>query len=964
MSGLFARRDTGAARAFARAEGPAPSTGETLGAAFDDAQIRNPFTFQTARRRTEKLRALAERLGPEGEAFRGAFDRPGPQVEMREAQLFEAVRAAAQRNPGGWGGAPVSPDLVAAEVDAEMRAEQAASQEVLDRAEGFAGGAAAFAGAAAGYLADPVSSGLALVTGGAASFGRLVLNQAGLGAAGEAIALPGQIAIEDRLDLEPSDPLAQVAIGATFGASLPVAGRALKLAWTGAREVSNAALLRAARARAGSLTPEQRAAAAALEDDAAAGRNDPTTDPVAHHAALDAATRSLEAGAPPPPPDVAVRNEALAPPSGPLRRASLGDRMRQAESGGRLDARNPNSSALGPDQFIDATWLATVRRHAPELAAGRSDAEILALRTDDATSAAMRDAYARDNRAYLGERGLPVHDGAVYLAHFAGPEGAARAFRAAADAPIRDVMSDAAIAANAGVRHRGKAFAEFTAGDLIDWAKAKMGIAGGAFGDLPIPRRIADIPAASVLTDARAFQYKLAGDAEGVTDRLLNETRWDPMAGSGLMFFETGDGRMFVADGHQRSGLARRLEAQGHPPIDLQGYVFREADGWTPEAVRAVAALVNIRNESGTAADAAKFLRDFPEFAGEVNRARGFMRQADALSRLAPEPFMQVINGVLPENFGAVIGRAAPGDERLQAAMVRAFRAVEPANEIEAAAVAADVRRLGLEKRAAGAQGDLFGEAFDFGESAIGERARVLARTVADLKKDKAVFERLTREADRIEQEGNKLARSANETRAAQNRRILEAVLIAADEPGPVRDALDAAAKLAKRRNVGEGARAFAEAVRSGLDSGQIGRAFDRAANRGDAAADGAPVGAGREAADALSDAPAPVRPEDAGDTPRDLFADPAGSGAQAQVAMLEDDLFAPAPAARAADDAAPAAAAPERLADRLTPEQAAAPVVLEEGGAAITLRDALRSLDDDADALEIVELCNPRGAA
>lgn len=43
------------------------------------------------------------------------------------------------------------------------------------------------------------------------------------------------------------------------------------------------------------------------------------------------------------------------------------DRIVMAESGGRADARNPRSSATGAGQFLDATWLEMVRKHAPEV---------------------------------------------------------------------------------------------------------------------------------------------------------------------------------------------------------------------------------------------------------------------------------------------------------------------------------------------------------------------------------------------------------------------------------------------------------------------------------------------------------------------------------------------------------------------------------------------------------------------
>jgi type IV pilus biogenesis protein PilP len=171
------------------------------------------------------------------------------------------------------------------------------------------------------------------------------------------------------------------------------------------------------------------------------------------------------------------------------------------ESGGNATAQNPRSSARGLGQFIQSTWLDMIGRHRPDITAGKSRAEILALRDDPQLNADMTMLYLRENRAQLQAAGVPTDPGALYLAHFMGPGGAVQALRAAADTPISRLMSNAAISANAPIRHNGRSFAQFTAADLRSWASAKMGqpvasgrfFSNGAVGD-PGGRSFPDMP--------------------------------------------------------------------------------------------------------------------------------------------------------------------------------------------------------------------------------------------------------------------------------------------------------------------------------------------------------------------------------------------------------------------------------------------------------------------------------------
>src|SRR5262249_29392005 len=143
------------------------------------------------------------------------------------------------------------------------------------------------------------------------------------------------------------------------------------------------------------------------------------------------------------------------------------DNITQAESSGDPNAPAKTSSALGLGQFLKGTWLDMIRRYHPELAQGKSDAEILELRKDPKLSREMTGNYAEENNVKLRQAGIPVTPGSTYLMHFAGPSGGIALMKADPNTPVESILSDQAIKANPYLQ--GK-----TASWVIAWANKKM----------------------------------------------------------------------------------------------------------------------------------------------------------------------------------------------------------------------------------------------------------------------------------------------------------------------------------------------------------------------------------------------------------------------------------------------------------------------------------------------------------
>ena len=124
------------------------------------------------------------------------------------------------------------------------------------------------------------------------------------------------------------------------------------------------------------------------------------------------------------------------------------------ESRGKVNAQNPLSSAGGLGGFIDSTWLTMVKRYRPDIAAGKSNAQIIALKTrDGALATEMTRHYIQENARHLEKNGLPSTMANLRLAHWFGAGGAVQLLNVAnKNQPIANVVSPAVMKANPNIQ--------------------------------------------------------------------------------------------------------------------------------------------------------------------------------------------------------------------------------------------------------------------------------------------------------------------------------------------------------------------------------------------------------------------------------------------------------------------------------------------------------------------------------
>jgi hypothetical protein len=210
----------------------------------------------------------------------------------------------------------------------------------------------------------------------------------------------------------------------------------------------------------------------------------------------------------------------------------------QVESGLNPTASVSSSSAKGLFQFIDQTWLTTLKQAGPLLGYGRYAAaivhtpsghytvpdpamrqQIMALRDDPAANAAMAGAFTQQNAAVLRQRiGRDPSEGDLYVAHFFGAGGASQLINLANQSPGTTAASVFPNAAKANPsifydrQGRARSVSEVYHGLVAryDVARASPAVPASAVAASGAPLNVALAPPATTLAAASSVEAAAA----------------------------------------------------------------------------------------------------------------------------------------------------------------------------------------------------------------------------------------------------------------------------------------------------------------------------------------------------------------------------------------------------------------------------------------------------------------------
>lgn len=324
--------------------------------------------------------------------------------------------------------------------------------------------------------------------------------------------------------------------------------------------------------------------------------------------------------------------------------------------------------------------------------------------------------------------------------------------------------------------------------------------------------------------DAKLFQFKGGADEQGLLPTLMGVDKWDNVFSGHILVYQKADGKLIIADGHQRLGLAKRLNADKNykgPKPQLPAIIFKETDGFTPEFIRVKAGAKNISEGSGSVVDAARLYKVAPEVLDRMLPPNSKLVQYGRnMAKLHDDVLRAIDQGVIEGRYASFIGQYF-SDRAEQLAVLDVLAKSKPANLAEAETIVAQVKMAGFSKVD---QGGLFSDDM-IAASLFKERAKILTSTLGGMQNNKKLLNTLVEKSKLIEQYGNKLNKLNNAEKKDLYGQIIETIKHNSNTAGPIADELTAITQRYGRGDIdlATATKQFEEAVRRRIASGDLG---------------------------------------------------------------------------------------------------------------------------------------------
>ena len=311
----------------------------------------------------------------------------------------------------------------------------------------------------------------------------------------------------------------------------------------------------------------------------------------------------------------------------------------------------------------------------------------------------------------------------------------------------------------------GKAPDAFDRIDVLDGIRSLE-----AQGRTVMPSRLMGQPTlltSEIEVDPQRFQFKMGTDDQGQQkgNSLDGVKAWNEDAeGAIQVWTDPMDGKTYVVNGHNRLGLAKQ---KGIPSMKVE-YV----NAPTAEAARAKGAMTNIMQGGGTLFDAAKFMRDSGitdpaalENLG-VPMKSGFATQGLALAKLPDNIFQDAIDGRVSKMKAVALGGSGLDETGMQ----QAYKALL-SRDMSDGTFNEVLQQAKSSPTVQGDQVDLFGNTDML--NLMVQKGELAARIRKDLMADKNLMKRTASNANRLQEVGNEIDKTATGTLADDTAALL-----------------------------------------------------------------------------------------------------------------------------------------------------------------------------------------------